>query len=845
MQLERTHEVGDRLDEAENLLANLRSACIEDIFDGVKGCENVALRRVLLTLKRKLYEGQHISAILEDNASAWSLPVGIRNRLTTIGAAETEVKELTDCYETVFTAETTAVGAALRERIVNSDCFDGILLSSGDLWRGAQWIRGASPSPPATARQLRQESALARYMFRSATRTAPFGGFAAVTLLRLPPRKIPTVDDDHRTSHVEPLPRRQRWHSIAQVHDGAFRRWIHRELSDTVLGNLPLRVALQRTVTTDSSTLAMLATPGWGSATHAGAPSSSRSFLRTIPVGPLMQHVLAVADGRSTNEVVDCSSSSAEERSAWRRLVESMIDVGLLERHLPHTGADYAGLLAMSRLMDQWGDPVVARRVREIAELIADYPQSEPPRRAVHISKLKELLGRRSREAPLYVDTALHGIRGEALGISQCELAEVLQPALTLARASITDQPHQLLCNAFVDQFGAGGVCTDVAGFVMGLVQDEHLISRLRLPTAPVAWLNSELGRAISEAETADGISLDVELFDKVPLPPGRFAFATFVQMVASSMQDQLAGDYTVVLNGVQSGRHKYVSRYLGGMNSTAALALTSFRAEFAAADDPLPVELLPDMGINFQIHPLLTPWALETPGGLNTNPDNTIPLSDLTLRFDETVQQLKISSAHAGCDIEPVHLGFLRDLNLPDQVLVLRALSPRIAEETAPERADVYGLIDRSDVLRALPLRRHRPRVQVGKLVLARARWAVPLAEIPMKQSKESHAMYFRRLSRWRVANDLPSRGFVKRLRTGVVDPESYAPPQYLDFNTQFGSSLLQRLLPADGKGCGVDGWLLISELLPAPERALLSIDGRSHVAEMLVEFEGEFAGG
>jgi len=69
------------------------------------------------------------------------------------------------------------------------------------------------------------------------------------------------------------------------------------------------------------------------------------------------------------------------------------------------------------------------------------------------------------------------------------------------------------------------------------------------------------------------------------------------------------------------------------------------------------------------------------------------------------------------------------------------------------------------------------------------------------------------------------------------------YRPAQYLDFASPFCFALLRRLVPDDPDEHGDVGWLLIEELLPVPEDALLRIDGRAHVAELLVEFEGDFA--
>jgi hypothetical protein len=53
-----------------------------------------------------------------------------------------------------------------------------------------------------------------------------------------------------------------------------------------------------------------------------------------------------------------------------------------------------------------------------------------------------------------------------------------------------------------------------------------------------------------------------------------------------------------------------------------------------------------------------------------------------------------------------------------------------------------------------------------------------------------------------------------------------------------------LQRLMASDGHQEAV-GWLLIEELLPRPDNALLDIDGRPHVSELLVQFQGELGHG
>jgi hypothetical protein len=248
-----------------------------------------------------------------------------------------------------------------------------------------------------------------------------------------------------------------------------------------------------------------------------------------------------------------------------------------------------------------------------------------------------------------------------------------------------------------------------------------------------------------------------------------------------------------------------------------------------------LPVEIAPSLGLNFQVHPPLTEWSLETPCETVRAPGRVLLLADLTLRFDAAANELRLHSSDLGRTIEPVHLGFLRDLNLPDPLLLLLALSPRIRDETLAERADLYNLLDHWDFQSGRPLRPYRPRLVVGRLVLERARWATPIAEIPVQHPRESRATFFRRLARWRIDQGLPERGFARCVGPHAAGPAT--PRFYLDWQSPLTLARLRRLF-GDVPGSAPQGWLMMTELLPPPEAALMKVNGRPHVSELLIQF-------
>jgi len=843
LQLTRSSRMADRLEREHERLAARARECAADLFGAINGCDDVLQRRLLLTLKRRLYGGKPIAPVLADNPLAERLPTAIQAALADIAESEAAVARVSSRYASVYDEEILGLETALRDRVVDRDWLGEVLLSSSDLWQAAQWIKRAPSGVPVSTRQRRHESALARYMFRAATRTVPFGGLAAVALVCLedPADCVPVTPDA-----VPGCPSRQtHWHRTATVHLQTLQQWLRRRLTDASAGGLLLRVPPVIKVGPGAPPVATFPVSGpWERGPYlAQRAASGRGVVESIPIGPLMQEVLAVAGGNSAHAACELLARSAEERGVWRQLVDSMVQTGLLTRDLPPISPDYAGLVKLSRLLERLGDAESSSQVLQIAQLVADFPQAEAEKKAEYLLRLSRTLHSKPGIVPLYADTTLHGLTREGLGVGLRDLREIVRPALAHAQAVQSDEPHRWLCRSYLKRFGPDGVCRDVPALLVDLLQDGRLMSNLRRISAPPPWVNSSLGKAIAAAGQ-DRLSLDASLFSRPGTPDGSCSLAAFVQLDAPGPRALRAGDYRVVLNGVQSGRYKYLSRYLGGGDSEALRALADVRAKFVSPTGPVPVEIMPVLGLNFQVHPRLTSWILEIPGEPTPDPERTLPLSDLTLRFDGPTSELRIASTRLGRDIELIHLGFLRDLSLPDQLLLIRALSPRISEDTVSERAMIYDVLDRTDAARRHPLRPYRPRLEVGRLVMERARWAVPLTEVPVPSPHESGAAFFARLTRWRRDSGLPARGFVRRLLSGRVATTPPGPPQYLDFSNPFTIPVLQRLA-TEGNHRPEPGWLVMRELLPSPENATLQVNGRSHVSELLVQFEWEQAVG
>jgi hypothetical protein len=240
---------------------------------------------------------------------------------------------------------------------------------------------------------------------------------------------------------------------------------------------------------------------------------------------------------------------------------------------------------------------------------------------------------------------------------------------------------------------------------------------------------------------------------------------------------------------------------------------------------------------LNFQLHPAVCEWQFELPDEM-TSGNKILPLSDLHLDFDQDARHLRLFSKSLDRQVEPLHSGFLRNSNLPDALLLLCALSPRYSDDLLSERMAIYRTLDLAALADGQPLPSFRPRLEVGRLVLERARWAVRLDDVPVPSAREKHEEFFRRVAVWRRARALPERAMVQRVMTGTPGIEALSTPMYVDWHSPLTLTGIRAFVQAQGASREARGWLLFRELLPTPEEALFAVDGNPHVAEWMIQF-------
>ncbi|GEM_PF-4397790 len=813
-----------RLDALEEEMVAARASAIALLHSLVGGCEDAASRRWALTVKRRLFNAKALRP-RDLEGTPDSAPSPLAPRLEQIHAQERRHALLTLALGQALERERAQISVRLCARVDHPRLVGGILLSSRDHCEVAQGLAALTSQDPHTAARAIREATIARYLLRATTRTTPFGSFAAAALLPIDSEGTPKSEAESPT-----------WVRTPQLNLGILGGHILPELNAEALSRLPLRPTPLRKMVAQPSPHILFPRYLPGSLDTADSPTCRWS---RVPLNLPIVQLLDAVDGATAAQAIAALATPERDAAVWKRALEALLAAGLVERIFPACSPTAAGLQDMATAVETLGDRGCGRRLRILGAALQRHAEAPVARRPALVQEIADAAGTAQLRGCVLEDCSVQGLDVSQLPLTIERLAAELEPVAALARSCATDRQHQIIAEEFCARFGVDGRCDDVAGFVTSLLQDTALCGRLRHLDAPSPWLDARLGRAIEAAadEPGEPLDLDPALFLELPGADYPCSIAAFVQLAVRRERHAATPNLEVehiVLNGFQSGRDKYLSRYLCDP-AVPRDRLSTIRDSFATDEGPTPVGIHLGMGLNFQLHPPLTPWTLDAPIEVSRPGDlQLLSLAQLVSTFDPQTSQLRLYAPHLKREVEPIHLGFVRDQLLPDPLLVIRALSPRIRDETIAERAALYTTLDARTLMTGRGLRRFRPRLCSGPVVVERARWAVPVAAVPLKAERESHAPYFARLERWRRSLGLPRRGFARRLSASTYLRDLARSQQYLDWHNPLVLGNLRRLV-----GDQPDAWLVITELLPAPEQAHLELDGELHCAELVVQLD------
>jgi hypothetical protein len=157
-------------------------------------------------------------------------------------------------------------------------------------------------------------------------------------------------------------------------------------------------------------------------------------------------------------------------------------------------------------------------------------------------------------------------------------------------------------------------------------------------------------------------------------------------------------------------------------------------------------------------------PYEIDYPFTVSDRPaDQRIPLHDLVVTHDPDTDLLSLRSVRLGRAVKPAHLGMMAEFLLPPaaRLLMLAFGDTFLVHPSVPLLASFADISGSTGITRL-------PRVEIGSLVVQRARWIVPPGELPVRRPGEGDGNLWARLLTWLRDNGIPLRTFVRAWPVG-----------------------------------------------------------------------------
>lgn len=362
-------------------------------------------------------------------------------------------------------------------------------------------------------------------------------------------------------------------------------------------------------------------------------------------------------------------------------------------------------------------------------------------------------------------------------------------------------------------------------------------LSESRLPQLrELAAIQREARQAVLAQPERDGVvSVPAEVIRKLTedwpswvVPPR--SLACYVQVVPGH------GGLGLVLNAAHTGYGRGRSRVLALMAEATG--------ESPATERRPSARVLAELGgvaasaLNRRVPHVA--YEIDYPFAVSSRPvEERIPLGDLGMVLDPRSGLLTVVSERLGAELSALHLGMMSDLLLPPAARLLI----QVSGETHYVHPSIPLLADPADLdLPVSPVA--YPRVDIGGVVIQRARRIVPKEMLPERAKGEDDAAYLLRLVSWLHEHDIPVRSFVRFARPdegeGTGDWTQWIfdksrKPVYVDFANWFLVTAFEKMLRSSGP------MVIFDEVLPDFEDALGPDPDDPSVTEFLIEISDQ----
>jgi hypothetical protein len=244
--------------------------------------------------------------------------------------------------------------------------------------------------------------------------------------------------------------------------------------------------------------------------------------------------------------------------------------------------------------------------------------------------------------------------------------------------------------------------------------------------------------------------------------------------------------------------------------------------------------------GSNLNRRPPLTWYELDYPGVLSDLPPaRLLPLSDLIVLLDTGEGVPRLFSPRLGRQIRPMHLGSMVDVLLPP---ALRLLVTVFGDQAGPVLPS-WVLYTDPELWPPNPWPepevRVLPRLELGRVTVARAGWYLRAGQLPWRSKGESDAAYALRLIERLDDLGVPQCCYVRVIpeqawQQGPADLSKARKPIYLDQANWWSLTIFERTLQRP------DDLVAFQEARPDLAAAPHYGDHGARVTEYVIEVPG-----
>lgn len=850
---------------AEDAAVAARDSLADPLTDAVGRCSDEAVRRLLVGLRRDVFNLRPLREGPAAEAAMVALGPEDAATLRRLMDVNRRLKELHAAGEDLLADELRDRRSTLRRIAQEPDLRLGLQLSSPSLDRYADRYL-SEPGDRPSKRARRVERSLLEYFLRTACKTSPFSTLTSVCV-----GTFEAGAGAPLTAHVTDNGKRSATRLNMAVLD---------RLSATILADPVLRADLP-----------VRATGGWqeredvvrylrrsrvgGDGDEAAKVDPLRETLFFLPNGRVLTDILAEVSGGDTVRVRDLVDRLCDavqrDRGDVEAYVGHLLRLGLLEtpdlkldiHDLDPLARYRAGLLGLDR---PWARSL-ASRLATVADAVDRFGTATLEDRRRLLGSVRDEvvaahadLGELDAAAPatlIYEDTALRAANVTAdTATWEKDLLPDLRRLSAMMPAFDTSVVRRLVTRGYFRiRHGETGRCDDFLTFAHEFHRDffdnflQRLMRHRRFPDdggyAPYDnWFRQPELTALDDARraVADGIA---EAYRALPPDaaelvldagfPGRVAETMPADLGALQPRSyfmQVADDGvappTAVVNRVYSGLTLLFSRFAHLFADGGDDLADRLRQVLRSVCPPGAVFAELKGGYdatNLNLHPAVTDYEIVCPGEVSSRPaEAQLGMEDLSVCEDTAADRLVLRSKRLDLEVIPVYLGFLLPGALPEVQQVLLNFSYTGMAQLdlwsgtgVPEPGEEPG----TEVVRL-------PRIRYGSVVLAREQWSVRADRVPQRRPGQGDAEWFLEWQRWRRDNGLPRRVFLTTPSSGEYKP------LYVDFDSYLCLTLVDAMVRDN------PGVLVMTEMLPGPEQLWMRHAGHRYVTELTVEIDG-----